>query len=148
MVDPMINAFVLVMFGLLIGVSLQVTILIMPETGPARSTSRGQHGTEGDLQTRPPGFLHRMLGAANAAAEEGRQAASSMPRSGRLAMGTFYGLIAMLVIVLWYSPVRMNWWILLGSILAGSLISQWTFALAKAGKIHLRGSTPQVPRDR
>ena len=148
MVDPMINAFVLVMFGLLIGVSLQVTILIAPETGSAENTSRGQQETEGEIRTRQPSLLRRILSAANASAEEGRQVAANMPTSGRLAMGTFYGLIAMLAIVLWYSPVRMNWWILLGSILAGTLISQWIFALAKAGKIHSRGSTPRAPRTR
>jgi hypothetical protein len=89
-----------------------------------------------------------MLGTANAAAEKGRQAASNVPRSGWLAAGTCYGLIAMLLVVLWYSPVRMNWWILLGSIIAGTLLSQGIYALAKAGKVHLRGSTPRAPRAR
>ena len=148
MVDPMINTFVLVMFGLFIGVSLQVAFVISPHTGSDRSTLRGQRGTEDEMQTRQSSILRRMLSAANVAAGEGRQAASNMPRSGWLAVGTFYGLIAILIIVLWYSPVRMNWWILLGSIFAGYILSQGVFALAKAGKIRLRGSTPRAPRAR
>ena len=77
---------------------------------------------------------------ANVAAEQGVQDAASLPRSGRVAMAAFYGLVVMLLVVLWYSPLEVVWWILLVSIFAGFMVSEYVFTRARSNARARRGT--------
>lgn len=131
-VDPTVNALVLAMSGLLIGVTLQVAYVITSEARSGRNAVDDRPETGPQSPTRGQGFFERILTMANVAAEQGVEDATSMPRSGRVATAAFYGLVAMLVAVLWYSPLEVVWWVLLGSVFAGFMVSEYIFTRARS----------------
>jgi hypothetical protein len=58
-----------------------------------------------------------------------------MPRSGWMAMLSFFGLIAVTILFIKFSPLTMNWWAFLGAFFAGFVAAKHAFESARAGKL-------------
>ena len=138
MVDPIINATVLVLFGLTIGAVLQLHMLL-------------SGGLSGDIlrrkessTQREPGRrfdLRRLIRVSQEQAQHGRHAIRTMPRSTMLLMAAFYGLIGVLILFMKYGPFEMSWLLFLCAVLAGFIVMDRVFVWAKAGKIRSEGQS-------
>lgn len=65
----------------------------------------------------------------------------SMPRSAKLFMVSFYGLIIVLIVIVKYSPLEMSWLVLIISVLIGHQAVERLFGFAREGKIHAKGKS-------
>ena len=63
----------------------------------------------------------------------------TMPRSRIILLIAFYGLIAVLILIVKYGPIEMNWWILIGSISTGFVVMDFIYYKAKKGKLRIEG---------
>ena len=119
-----VNGIVLAMSAVLLGVVLRLASLLTPE-----AMRRG----------RPPRRPGESLGSylrrsSLQGAKSSREAVRTGPASYRLMLLAFYGLLAMLVTVLWLSPVYMNWPVFLGVFFAAFLLADWIYKRARAGR--------------
>jgi hypothetical protein len=119
---------VMVIFGILLGVILQLIQRISAIDRSRRPT--------GDQPRRP--FRERVLEIfdRDRVRAENQARLKSMPRFMGIAMIAFYGLIAMLVIVVKVSPVTMRWWPFTGSVLAAFMIASAIFSRAASASRH------------
>jgi len=67
------------------------------------------------------------------------------PRSYSVAVGAFAGLIAVIAIGIYVSPVYMRWWFFLGGALAGVGLLNGISNLARAGRVRVP-DTPLLDR--
>lgn len=131
MISPLINSIVIAAFGFFIGSILQIAMIVNPEKSrDSITTSTGRRGWGG------------FVDYAKEAAEEGREHAQNAPGQFWVATFGFYGLIAILILVLIYSPLEMNWLIFLVALMAGFMLFDRIFQKAKAGKIPPASSSP------
>jgi len=136
MIDPIINGIVLVIFGLILGAVLQLFGLLshgFSRLALIRGTPQKQGEKTGKVD------LRRFINESHERAELTRQAIRTMPRSVKISLATFYGLIFVLVLFVKYSPIEMKWLIFLGSVFAGFILMDLVFSRAKAGKIRIEG---------
>ena len=123
-ISPLINSIVIAAFGFFIGVILQIVMIVNPEKSrDSITTSTGRRGWRG------------FIDYAKEAAKEGRENAQNAPRQFWVAAFAFYGLIAILILVLIYSPLEMNWLVFLVASIAGFALFDSIFQKAKAGKM-------------
>lgn len=61
------------------------------------------------------------------------------PRPFRLAARAQLALIAVLLLTLWLSPVELGWWTLFLSIVAGALLIELAYRLARSGRLPAGG---------
>lgn len=127
-----ISSVVMVLFGLLIGV---IFVVFMAESEYLERQKPLPKIGENE-RTRD---YWRRIGKEKA--EDGVRIWKATGRSAKIAMGLFYSLIAMLIVVLYYSPVEIIWSILLISVMIGYGITHKIFSLAKAGKIRAEKQT-------
>ena len=118
---------VMVLFGLLTGVILDV--VQKRSKVPERTYHEKKNESTID-------YMHRI---GKEYREEVR--VSFLNRPLLIGIVIFYALIALLIFVLLYSPVQMNWPIFLVSALGGFMITEIIFSLAKAGKIRVEKKT-------
>lgn len=97
---------VMVVFGTLLGVVLNLFGILF-----SARTRRREEPRRSMRQRIADAFDREKVRAENKARLQ------SAPRSAWLALVSFYGLVAMLVVVVKVSPVTMRWWPFLGSIL-------------------------------
>ena len=130
---------VMVVFGLLLGAILKLYASI---AGPDRSAPPS--GT-----TPPRPFRERLADAfdRDRLRAENQALLQSMPRSGWLAMVFLYGLVAMLVAVVKFSPVTMRWWPFLGCVLGAYMAADFLFRCAAARSRRGAGTGPDNPAD-
>ncbi|HXF86462.1 MAG TPA: hypothetical protein VNK49_13850 [Anaerolineales bacterium] len=128
MISPLINTIVIAGFGFFIGIILQITINVMPRKEPySINFDKG---------------LQDFIDRAKKSAEESREMVRTAGSDLRIGMFAFYGLIALLILVLIYSPLAMNWPVFLLALFAGFLLFEWIFKRAKAGKISSPSTSP------
>lgn len=138
MIEPIISAVLVAIFGLIIGGLLGLAMLF---GGYSREMSRLHTHRRAEGEERN-WALHDFIKDAEERAEEGRRIARSMPRSARLFTAAFYGLIIILAIVIISTPLEMS---LLGfivsviSLLIGYYAVQRLFSIAKEGRIRTKG---------
>ena len=150
MVDTIINGTVLVIFGLTIGAVLQLFMLLSRGfSGEAlrQSISRKQGEKRRKID------LRRFIKESQEHAEQSRNAIRTMPRSSKISVAAFYGLIIVLILNVKYGPIEMRWSIFIGSVLAGFFAMDLVFARAKTGKIRAEGRSlfdvlPNEKRDK
>jgi hypothetical protein len=138
MVDPIFNAIVIIIFGLLIGAVLYVYNL----TAAAHRPSIREQPTPSDAEIKEEGFLGNIIDAANKQAEEGVRL-GAVP-AVRMALLVCVGIIVMFIILVRYTPISMQWGYFFLSLFAGFVIFQGIFSLAKAGKIGAKTNRPGV----
>lgn len=63
----------------------------------------------------------------------------------RIATMAWLGLIAVLVLTLWLSPIQLGWWTLLLSVIAGTVLMEFVFRLARGGRLRVGGSSRLDP---
>jgi hypothetical protein len=134
MINTIINGVVLAIFGLIIGAVLQ--LLGLMEGGVSSDllrNTREKRNSIGKIGWK--GFIKESLKAA----EEGRKLMQTMPRSRMILLIAFYGLIAVLILIVKYGPIEMNWWILIGSISTGFVVMDFIYYKAKKGKLRIEG---------
>lgn len=148
MIDPIINGTVLVIFGLTLGAVLQLFGLLRRGfSGEVLRISRKQG------EKRRKVGLRRFIKESLERAEQSRNAIRTMPRSAKISMIAFYGLIVVLILFVKYSPIEMRWLIFIGSVLAGFFAMDRVFARAKMGKNRIEGRSlfdvlPDEKRDK
>lgn len=130
--SDILSTVAMILFGLLIGVILSVSMAEheYSERQKPRSKKRDEERTRD--------YWRRI---SKEYAEEGESSWKEAPGSTKIAIGLFYSFIAMLIIVLYYSPVQMIWSILLMSVMVGFVLTNKIFSLAKAGKIRAEKQT-------
>ena len=64
---------------------------------------------------------------------------SAEARPMRLAEMALFALIGVLVLTLWLSPVDLGWWMLALTFVAGWLLMELVFGLARSNKLTLSG---------
>jgi len=136
MISPLINSIVVAGFGFLIGTVLQIAMGVMPER--MRETNPVTFGKG----------LRGFIDSANKNAEESREMVQAAGPGFKSAMFAFYGLIAVLILIIIYSPLVMNWTVFLLSLFTGFTLYMWIFKQAKEGKIgSLSSSTSDSSQD-
>src|SRR5437667_12350101 len=131
MAEGWVNTAVVLVFAVLIGIMLQLVGVLtvrMPESLLVRNGERFLD------------YLRRHDDAEYRA--EYQRWIKAMPKSGWLALTTFYGLVGMLIGVVVLSPIRMNWWAFLPSSLLAFAVTEWLFSRAEAGNLSLRRHHP------
>lgn len=128
-----INSIVLVMFGILLGVLLKVTMAYEPIEEEKMKELKQREG-ESFLQ-----YLGRKT--SREYQEKEKKIRESMPKPYQRALFGTGVLVIMLIIVLIITPIHMNWLIFIGSIIGGVIIYELIFYLAKAGKIKVSGES-------
>jgi hypothetical protein len=123
MIHPLINSIVLAVFGFIISIVLKIAMRVSPESKRAVDSLNFGKGLRG--------FVN--LAIKNA--EEGREISRTAGSSYWIAVIAYFGLIIVLILVLIYSPITMNWYVFLLSLGVGSLLFDWIFKLAKSGRI-------------
>ncbi len=123
MINPLINSIVVGGFGFLIGIVLQIAMRVMPERMKTSSSINFEKGLRG------------FIDSAMSSAERSREMVQSEGQGIKGAMLAFYGLIGVLILVLLYSPLLMNWPAFLLSLLGGFLLFEILFKGAITGKI-------------
>lgn len=76
---------------------------------------------------------------------------SAEARPMRLAESALFALILVLVLTLWLSPVDLGWWTLALTLVAGGLLMELVFRLARANKLTPTGPSfldPLARRER
>jgi hypothetical protein len=141
MVDPIFNAVVILIFGLLIGAVLYVYKLTTEAHRPSISEKR----TPSEEETKQQGFFGNIIDVANKQAEEGVRL-GAVP-AVRMALLVCVGIIVMFIILVRYTPISMHWGYFFLSLFAGYVIFQGVFSLAKAGKIRPKTNRPVVRAD-
>jgi hypothetical protein len=129
MISPLMNAIVIAAIGFFMGIVLQIAVIIMP------ARERPLHSISFNTGLR--GFIDSTRKNADQDAEFYRHA----PRQFWSATLAFYGLIAILVLVIVYSPLTMNWPVFLVALVAAAGVSEGIFERAKAGKFPLGSSS-------
>jgi|GEM_PF-4857759 len=130
-----VNSIVLVTFGILMGVLAMVTNTYEPQYDEKRKM-KGLEQREGES------FLHYLRRSTSREyRDEENEIRGSMPKPYQRATLVLGFLVFMLIIVLIFSPLYMNWLIFIGSILVGIFIYKLIFYLAKAGKIKVAGES-------
>ena len=124
-IGELVNGVVLAMAAVLLGVVLRLVGLVTPEA--MQRTRPDQRPGESLVE-----YLRR---ASMERAEASREAVETGPASFWLLCLAFYGLLAILVAVLWLSPVHMNWPIFLSVFFAAFMLAEWMFKRAKAGRL-------------
>lgn len=125
MIDETISTVVLVLFGLLIGVIMNVSHAYIQNLPPTLDKKKNESIRDS---------MHQF----DVATQEW---ARKLNPPARIAIGIFYSLIALLIVVLYFTPIHMNWLVFLFSVLVGFGIAEGIFSLAKAGKIRLKKQT-------
>ena len=136
MIDPIINGTILIVFGLAMGAILQLYGLLA--RGFTSQTLRRKVSSEegkGNIT------LRRLLRESKKKAEEGRTSVQTMPKSGVISMIAAYGLIIVIILIVKFSPVEMQWFIFIGAILVGFMAMDRIFTLARKGKIRVEGQS-------
>ncbi len=123
MINPLINSIVVGGFGFIIGIVLQIAMRVMPERMKTSSSINFEKGLRG------------LFDSAMSSAERSREMVQSERQGIKGAMLAFYGLIGVLILVLLYSPLLMNWPAFLLSLLVGFLLFEIIFKGAITGKI-------------
>jgi len=129
------------MFGLLIGEVIFLYMIVTDFIVNSRNKStdntlqKGEKPRNKEDDKGKENFILRFLKDAKSKAEESSARVSTMPRSHLVLNGVFYALIIMMVIVIRYSPVKMNWLIFLGSFFGIFFLSYLLYWLAKKGKL-------------
>jgi hypothetical protein len=141
MIDPIFNAVVIIIFGLLIGAVLYVYNL----TAETHRTSIRKKGTTSDAETKQQGFFGNIIDIANKQAEEGVRL-GAVP-AVRMALLVCVGIIVMFIILVRYTSISMQWGYFFLSLFAGFLIFHGIFSLAKAGKIGSKTNRPVARAD-
>ena len=126
MIDETISTMVLVLFGLLIGVIMTVSRAYTQNLPPPTLDKKKNESICDSM--------HRF----DVATQEW---ARKLNPPARIALGIIYSLIALLIVVLYFTPIHMNWLVFLFSVLVGFGIAEGIFSLAKAGKIRLKKQT-------
>lgn len=129
MIEPWINGIAVGVFGFLTG---GVTGFYAIVSGIDRQASGRRRGPRN-------WSLSGTLDTAREEAAAGRVDWKLLPRSGKAALLAFYGLIAVMIIFIRFSPVTMNWWAFLGSLFAGYTAVDLIFNAARKGKLKARG---------
>lgn len=130
MIDETISTIVLVLFGLLIGVILKVS-LVYEQNLPRPHPTLHKKKNESILD-----FMRRLDVVSQ---EWTRKLNLNLP--AMIPIGIFYSLIALLIVVLYFTPIHMNWLVFLFSVFVGFGIAEGIFSLAKAGKIRVKKQT-------
>lgn len=128
-----INSIVLVMFGILFGVLSKVTMAYEPLEKEKMKELKKREG-ESFLQ-----YLRRTT--SREYREKETKIRDSMPKLYQRAILGTGVLVIMLIIVLIFTPIHMNWLIFIVSIIGGIIIYELIFYLAKAGKIKVSGES-------
>lgn len=126
MIDETISTIVLVLFSLLIGVILNVSRAYMQNLPPPTPDKKKNESIRDSM--------HRFDVAT-------LEWARKLNPPAMIAVGIFYSLIALLIVVLYFTPIHMNWLVFLFSVLVGFGIAEGIFSLAKAGKIRVKKQT-------
>lgn len=135
MLDPILNGIVLAIFAFIIGSVLQIFGLLnsgFSHDVLRRRVSRKQKGVK------RPVSLRKWIKESKERAEASRVMMRTMPRSAKIAMTSFYGLIVILVLFVTFGPLEMKWLVFIPFTLAGFALMEWAFSLGKAGKIHVK----------
>lgn len=130
-----INSMVLIVFGILIGLLTRVAGAYDPlieEKRKAKDLTQRDGESFFDYLRRTTSEEYR---------NEDDKIKESMPKPYQRALTGTGVFVIMLVVVLIFSPLYMNWLIFIGSILAGIIIYELIFYLAKAGKIKVVGDS-------
>ena len=128
MIDETISTIVVVLFGLLIGVIMSVA-LAYEQYLPHSTLHKKKNESIRD-------FMHRY----HVANQEGTRKLN-LNSPAMITIGIFYSLIALLIVVLHFTPIHMNWLVFLFSVFVGFCIAEGIFSLAKAGKIRVKKQT-------
>ena len=136
MIESIINGIVLVIFGLTIGSVLQLFGLL--SRGFSSEVLR-QGISRKQGEKRRKASLRRFIKESRERAEQSRKSIRTMPRSAKISMVAFYGLIVVLILFVKYSPIEMRWLIFIGSVLAGFFAMDSVFARAKKGVKGIEG---------
>ncbi len=129
MISPLINSIVIAGFGFFIGIVLQIAMSIMPERNRESHSLKFNKGLQGFIDD------------ANKSAKESREMVQTAGPAFWMSMFAFYGLIAILILIIIYSPLVMNWLVFLLALFTGFGLFEWIFTRAKAGKM----SSPSNP---
>lgn len=128
MIDETISTIVLVLFGLLIGVITSVHHAYTQNLPHPRLHKKKNESIRD--------AMHRF----DVETQEGaRKLKLNLP--AMIPIGIFYSLIALLIVVLYFTPIHMNWLVFLFSVFGGFGIAEGIFSLAKAGKIRVKKQT-------
>lgn len=119
MINPLVNSIVISAFGFLIGIILQITMMVMPEKN-----------RQGGMTSKTSKGLQRFMERVRENQQEGRDVWKN--KSAITAMITFYAVIAILILVIKYSPLEMHWTVFLVSTLIGFAIFEIIHERAKA----------------
>ncbi|MDO8545634.1 MAG: hypothetical protein Q7S40_34760 [Opitutaceae bacterium] len=115
---------IMVVFGILLGVILKLFGSI---SGSDRTTGPAVEHPRRSLRERVAAAFDR-----DRLRAENESRLKSMPRSAWLAMVFFYGIVAMLIVVVKVSPITMRWWPFLGSVLGAFMITGFVFTRTAA----------------
>lgn len=132
MVEGILNGVIIGMFGLTIGAVLQLAMLV----------SRGSEGEllrisrEQRREIKKNG-LRKFILESKSRREQTKKVMSAMPRSAKILMAAFYGLIAALIIIVKYGPLEIKWVVFIGSVFIGFIAMSGLYARAKSGKIRI-----------
>jgi hypothetical protein len=130
MISPLINSFVVAGFGFFIGIVLQIAMSVMPERNREPHSLKFNRGLRGFIDD------------ANKSAEESREMIRTAGPVLWMGMFAFYALIAILILIIIYSPLVMNWLVFLLAFFTGFGLFEWIFTRAKAGKMAPASSSP------
>jgi len=109
MISPLVNSIVISAFGFLIGAILQITMKTIPE-----------RSRRGGLPSETNKGMKAFMEGVREAQQEGVDAWKN--NSTRTAMIAFYALIVVLILVIKYSPLEMNWTVFLVTALISNMI--------------------------
>ena len=132
MLDGTVNGIALAIFGVVMGAILQLVMVLSGQQFARYRHSLRRRKDEGVVD-----FIRRR-------AERDAESAMDLPRSSLVAVASFYGLVAMLVSVLIFSPLHMSWIIFLAALLGGFWLLQGVFSLARTGKGPLKTLTLRI----
>lgn len=128
-----INSMVLLMFGILIGVLLMVSEAY---ESLYKEKSKKLKKRQGES------FLHYSRRSSSREYHDERiKIMQSMPKPFQRAGFGMSIFVILLIIVLIFSPIYMNWLIFIISVLVGIVVFKLIFYLAKAGKIKIVGES-------
>lgn len=117
MFNPMISNLVIILFGFLIGVILVASLRLKTTSPPYKECREKKENISCHLV-----HLIKLI-------------------KENPVFILFFNLIAMFIVLFLFSPIQINWLILLTSLLTGFMVSNKIFSLAKTGKIRVSGKT-------
>jgi hypothetical protein len=130
MLTPWANHIVLAALGLGIGTLFRLTLILTPP----------EFGTVLRDPERPgEGWFER----ARRHSDEQKAVLERVPNAQRASLASG-ALIAVLVLVVVFSPVELGWWTLLAAMAAGTGLVEVVYRLARSGKIRTVGGTSKL----